>query len=41
MGCQDGACACLDANGNDTNDFQTPCDDQASAALAFQACACN
>lgn len=41
MGCQDGACACLDGNGNDTNDFNATCDDPASAAIAFQQCACN
>ncbi len=41
MGCQDGACACFDANGNDTNDFDSSCDDPASAAIAFQQCACN
>ncbi len=41
MGCQGGACACFDANGNDTNDFDSSCEDPASAAIAFQQCACN
>ncbi len=41
MGCQGGACACFDANGNDTNDFASTCDDPVSAALAFQQCGCN
>jgi len=41
MGCQGGACACFDANGNDANDFDATCDDPASAAIAFQQCACN
>jgi hypothetical protein len=41
MGCQDGACACFDSNGNDTDDFNATCDDVASAQLAFQQCACT
>ena len=41
MACQGGGCACLDGNGDDTNDFTATCDDQASAAQAFQQCACN
>lgn len=41
MGCQGGACACFDARGNDVRDFDGTCDDPASAAIAFQQCACN
>jgi hypothetical protein len=40
MGCQDGACACFDLLGNDTNDFNATCDDLPSAQLAFQQCGC-